>query len=420
MGKVYIVGVGDDGAAGLPSRALQIIQSAEILLGGERLLAFFPGVPAQKFPIGANLDEVAEAIKSYLGRKRIVVLASGDPNFYGIAQYLIHKLGREPFEIIPGVSAMQLAFAKIKESWDDAVLTSVHARPMEGIVDLVRANRKIGIFTDDKHTPAAVAQALLAHGVDGYRAYVGENLGGAEERITETDLRGLVRQKFAPLNTLILIREKPAPTPARPWTLGIPDEEFYQRKPLKGLITKSEVRVIALAKMRLKEDSIAWDIGAGAGSVSVEAALIAKKGQVYAIEKSAEDVAIVKKNIAKFGVGNVWVAHGLAPEGLDRWPDPDAVFVGGSGGRMEAILDAACRRLRPQGRIVVDAATWENLSEAVRVLRGKGWATEITMVSVARSKEVVGLTRWEALNPVFIVASQRESPARPGQEEEPE
>lgn len=193
------------------------------------------------------------------------------------------------------------------------------------------------------------------------------------------------------------------------WTLGIPDAEFHQRKPESGLLTKAEVRVVALSKLRIRPDSTVWDIGGGAGSVTIEAALLARQGSVHVIEKNAPDAENIRQNIAKFNTTNVTLLEGNAPDGLEAWPDPDAVFIGGSGGRMKQILDLACARLRPDGRVVVDVATIENLSEAGHGLKACGFQTDLTMVSIARSKPIVGLTRFDALNPVFIVTAWRTS-----------
>ena len=192
------------------------------------------------------------------------------------------------------------------------------------------------------------------------------------------------------------------------WTIGIPDEEFFQRRPLQGLITKAEVRVIALSKLRIRPDSVVWDIGAGSGAVSIEAALLAPKGHVYAIERNEEDLGNVLRNIQKFGVTNVTAALGTAPEKVEDFAEPDSVFVGGTGGRMTSILQMVARRLRPGGRVVVDAATIENLHEAVSDLKALGFTTEVTLVSISRSKEIVNLTRFEALNPVFVIAGWRD------------
>ena len=191
------------------------------------------------------------------------------------------------------------------------------------------------------------------------------------------------------------------------WTLGIPDDEFFQRRPERGLLTKAEVRVVALSKLRIRPDSTVWDIGGGAGSVSIEVALMAPRGRIYVIEKNGEDCENIRQNIAKFETKQVTLVEGNAPDGLEMWPDPDAVFVGGSGGRMDRILAIASDRLRPDGRVVVDVATIENLSESDRSLKALGFTTAITMVSIGRSKPILDLTRFEALNPVFIVTGWR-------------
>ena len=193
------------------------------------------------------------------------------------------------------------------------------------------------------------------------------------------------------------------------WTLGIPDDEFFQRKPLAGLITKCEVRVVALSKLCIRPDSVVWDIGAGSGSVGIEAAMLAPRGRVFAIEKNTEDSEIIQQNIFKFSMLNVLAIQGNAPDGTEAWPDPDAIFVGGSGGRMAAIVATAAQRLRPHGRIVIDAATIENLYESVRLLKEHGFAVNITLVQVSRSKPILDLTRFVALNPVYVITGSRDA-----------
>jgi len=406
--KVYVIGVAPDGASSLTSQAHRLVNRAEIVFGGKRLLALFPSLTGEKIAIKNNLAEVTDLIKRNLGHKRMVVLASGDPNFYGIASYLTGKLGKDIVEIIPNMSAMQVAFARIKESWADAVFASVHSRPIEDIVEMVRLNHKIGIFTDDEHTPATIARVLLEHGVDGYQAYVCQNLGRKDEKVVETDLSGLCEMKFSPLNILVLLRvrqRKPVATLCP--RLGIPDEEFYQRRPKEGLITKQEVRAVSLARMRLTDESILWDIGAGSGAVSIEASFLTRKGRIYAIEKNDTDVAIIKKNLRKFHAPNVEVVQTFAPDGLGNLPDPTAVFIGGSGGRMEEILDFVSHRLKPGGRIVINVVALENLSAAVNALKVRGFAPSVTLVNVARSREISNLTRLEALNPVFVVTASK-------------
>jgi precorrin-6Y C5,15-methyltransferase (decarboxylating) len=402
--KVHIIGVAPEGASSLLPEARRLVNRAEIVFGGKRLLQMFPHHAGEKLIIKNNLAEVTDLIKENLGHKRIVVLASGDPNFYGIASYLTGKLGKDAVDIIPNVSAMQLAFARIKESWENAVFASVHSRPIEDIVETVRSNDKIGIFTDDEHTPAEIARVLLEHDVDGYQAYVCQDLGRKDEKVIETDLHGLCQTKSSPLNILILLRVQPKKSVAafRP-RLGIPDEEFHQRRPKAGLITKQEVRAVSLAKMCLTDESVLWDIGAGSGAVSIEASFLVRKGRIYAIEKNDTDVAIIKRNLRKFQAPNVEVVQAFAPDGLGKLPDPTAVFIGGSGGRMEEILDFVSHRLKPGGRIVLNVVALENLSAAVDALKVRGFVPDVTLVNVARSTSVRELTRFEALNPVFVV-----------------
>jgi precorrin-6Y C5,15-methyltransferase (decarboxylating) len=401
--KVHIIGLAPGGVAGLLPEARRLINGSEMVFGGKRLLDIFPAQNGERIVIENNLAEVTDLIKKNLGRKRIVVIASGDPNLFGIASYLIDKLGKGVVEIIPNVSSMQVAFARIKESWENAVFASVHARPIEDIIETVRLNDKIGIFTDDIHTPAAIAQVLREHGVDGYRAYVCQNLGGKDEQVMETDLAGLAKTECLPLNILILLREQPQRQPQP--ILGIPEANFYRRR--DGLITKQEIRAVSLAKMRLTDESVLWDIGAGSGAISIEASFLASKGRIYAIEKNDADVAIIRKNIRKFQTPNIEVVPAHAPEGLDKLPDPTAVFIGGSGGRMEEIIDLATRRLKPGGCIVINVVALENLSTAINTLKARGFVPEVTLVNVARSREMANLTRFEALNPVFIVAASK-------------
>lgn len=192
--------------------------------------------------------------------------------------------------------------------------------------------------------------------------------------------------------------------------LGLPDSAFEQRKPLRGQITKREVRAVSLYSLGLRQDSIVWDVGAGTGSVAVEAALIAHRGTVYAIERDDASIALLQANVDKWGPGNIRVVVGEAPAVLEGLDDPDSVFIGGSGGRLADILDVVARRLTLDGRIVVNLAVLERTQETIHKLKDLGFLTDLSMVSSSRGKEMPdGTTRLEALNPVFIVSAWRES-----------
>lgn len=409
--KVYIIGVAPWGAASVTPQALRLIKRADMVFGGTRLLNMFSSLSGERFVIKNNLSEVTAAIKENLGHKHIVVLASGDPDFYGIAGHLVNELGKKAVEILPNVSSVQLAFARIKESWEDAAFISVHSRAVDNLVETIRFKDKVCILTDGNNSPAKIARLLIDGGIDDYRAYVCENMGEKNEKVTGTGLRRLAAMECSALNILILIRtrQKTLDTVSPPRWPGIPDDEFHQRRPKAGLITKQEVRAISLAKMHLTEESVLWDIGAGSGAISIEASFLAARGAVYAIEKNSTDVAIIKKNIKKFNVHNVEVVHAFAPEGLDHLPAPTIVFIGGSGGKIGEIVDFVSDMLMPGGRIVINVVALENLHSALRALDARGFVTDVTLVNIARSVNTRELTRFEALNTVFVISAAVEN-----------
>ena len=193
----------------------------------------------------------------------------------------------------------------------------------------------------------------------------------------------------------------------RPW--GLRDEEFEQRRPLRGQITKREVRAVSLYYLGLRPDSVVWDIGAGTGSISVEAAAIAHRGKVFAIERDLESIQLLKSNVARYGGGNVEIVTGAAPQALEGLSDPDAVFVGGSGGNLNEILAVATDRIKAGGCIVANFATLERTNETYRWFQQNGLCAEISMINASRGKAMPDESvRLEALNPVFIVSAWRQ------------
>jgi precorrin-6Y C5,15-methyltransferase (decarboxylating) len=202
------------------------------------------------------------------------------------------------------------------------------------------------------------------------------------------------------------------------FTLGVPEDRFEQRTPKRGLITKMEVRVVSLAKLGLKPGDVVWDIGTATASVAIEAARLVAPGRVYAIEKNEEDVGIARRNVERFGAANVTVVHGKAPAGLEEWPDPDAIFIGGSSGSMAVLVKLAVQRLRPGGRLVGNVVTIENLHECVTAIKEAGWHADVVLMQVARSKPILNLTRFESFDPVYIVTGTAEGPASPAGGEE--
>ena len=407
MEKVHIVGIGEDGLDGLSDAARKIVERARLLLGENHTLALVPETGAERLLVGTNLDEAVSRIAA-CGAKRTVVLAAGDPLFYGVARYLCDKLGKDRFEVVPHVSSMQLAFARVKESWEEAFLTNLARHGVENILEQVRGAEKVGLFTTETYPPSGVARVLLDHQIDYFTAYVCENLGSPDERVTNGELAEIATQEFAPLNVLILIRKPHVPD--RPSEsigrrlFGNPDESFLQSKPKRGLLTPAEIRAIALSEMDLGPTSVVWDIGAGSGSVAVEAAQIASGGTVYAIEMDPEDQQLIIENARRFEVANLVPVLGRAPEAWRDLPDPDSVFVDGSGRQVSRLVDAAYQRLRIGGRLVATMASIDNVAEVHQLLRGYTADVKVWMVSLARGTYQLDQVRFESLNPTFLVA----------------
>lgn len=407
--KINIVGIGDDGLDGLTRQARTVIDSAEVIVGGRGLVDSFASnvVPgAKRVVVSDGLDEMVETLQKHADR-RVVLLTGGDPLFYGIARYLADTLGKDRFEVIPHVSSMQLAFARVKESWDDAYLTNLATQSLDRVVDSIRTADRVGLFTTEAISPSVVAAALLDRRIDYFTAYVCENLGTPDETVTQGDLRSIAGQNFSPLNVMVLVRkfgraDRPSDASAAR-LFGNPDDAFLQSRPKRGLLTPSEVRCIALAELDLAPKSVVWDVGAGSGSLAIEAARIAREGKVYGIEMDAEDYGLMVANAAEFDCPSLIPIHGRAPEAWAELPDPDAIFVGGTGRIVSELVNLAVRRLAASGRIVVNVSSPDNLVDVQRVLEAQGLRVDVRMINIARGQYQMDRMRFEALNPTFLI-----------------
>ena len=401
---VTVVGMGDDGCAGLSSRAINAVTRAQVLAGGERHLAFFPQFKGERIVLKEKLGEALEKAVALALENNVCILASGDPLFFGVGNMVIKKIGAEHVEIIPHPSSMQWAFARANLKWDDAMLISLHARSREGFLTRLKRCSKAACFTDDENTPPRLAQHMREHNETAWRAWVCENLGGSAERVRTFSIEELAAcVDVSPLNVLILQRTDA--TWRMPAAISyLHEDAFAKRMPKKGLITKREVRMLSLAAMNLSPSSVIWDIGAGSGSVSIEAAMIAYEGRAFAIEVDPEGVEICRENVKTFAVDNVRVISGRAPEALRVLDDPDAVFVGGSKGSMREIIDVALARLKPGGRLVVNAITFENVGETYSTFKELKLNPEVILLNVARGEPLAHYLRYEALNPIHIFA----------------
>jgi len=408
--RIHIIGVGTDGLSGLTARARELLLQAELILGSEAVLCKLPGVSGEKVVLGSDLQETVNLLTARLGKKRLVVAAGGDPLFYGVARYLCDRLGKEHFEVLPHVSSMQLAFARIKESWEEAYLTNLQTHPLDTVLDRIRIAEVVGLFTTQTEGPAEVARQLLARGLDYFKAYVCENLGAPDERMTQGELADLLEMEFAPLNVLILKRKPGRPDrPALPGRrlFGHPDDVFAQSRPKSGLITQVEVRAIALGQLAIEPGCVVWDIGAGSGSVAIEAARLSEPGMVYAIEQDAADYHLILANAETFGVRNLKAVHGTAPGVFTGLPAPDALFIGGAGKEAAGLVEAAWKALRTGGRLVIHVASLENLNAASTTLRRLTDRVEVLLVNIARGMEQLETLRFEAINPTFLLHAQK-------------
>ena len=255
-----------------------------------------------------------------------------------------------------------------------------------------------------------MAEALLDRRIDYFHAYVCENLGTPHETVTQGDLQSVCGQSFSALNVMVLVRRSGAadsPTAAsRRRLFGNPDEAFLQSRPKRGLLTPAEVRCIALAELGLRDESVMWDVGAGSGALAIEAAAIAHRGKVFAIEMDAEDYNLMLENAKRFDVPSLIPIHGQAPSAWSDLPDPNAVFVGGSGRMVPELTAAALQRLR-QGQIVVNVSSPDNLVEVQAVMNEVGLQTDVRMINIARGQHQLDRVRFESLNPSFLIVGTR-------------
>ncbi|WP_295007070.1 precorrin-6y C5,15-methyltransferase (decarboxylating) subunit CbiE [uncultured Dechloromonas sp.] len=415
-----LLGILDDGWAGLSDTARQRLATADVVIGAGRTLELVRpqlAAGAEILDMDGKLGQVASWIQNAREQgKSAVALATGDPLCHGIASWLTGKLGRDGFAIIPAVSTLQLAFARFKTAWQDVTISTCHsadagewfvgATPEHGLYKLMRAiarHPRVALFTGPENTPDRLARALIAAGYGGeVKLSVACRLLLPDEAIfTGLSAEEAAAMQFPQPNVVLVER---TPDAARPF-FGLDDLDYIQRSPEKGLITKQEARALSLAKLRITADSLVWDIGAGSGSVGLECARLAANGHVWAIEKNEGDAANARANAARFRIGNYTLCEGKAPALLDTWPDPDAVFIGGSGGELGELIKLILGRLKPGGRLVMNFVTLENLATATATLQELGAGWDVVQLQASRSQPILDMHRMAAQNPVWVVTA---------------
>jgi precorrin-6Y C5,15-methyltransferase (decarboxylating) len=417
--NIDIIGVGADGPDGLRRDLIQRIEEAEFLAGGERHLGFFPQVRSERFVIQDNLAELVVELRRRHPKQRCVVLASGDPLFYGVGSYLVGQLGANCIRIEPSVSSMQLAFARAGIPWQHVALASIHGRDLRTVLLPLLGRPVIGLFTQDGQSPKQVARFFLKHGLADYEALVAESVGAADERFSRcSNLAELQALSFGALNFLILQRRCSGATDPvasfRGLVPGIPDSAFVQPQG-GGIMTRQEVRSVLLGKMSgvLQAGDTVWDIGAGLGTVSIEIAVLRPDVEVLAVERDPERAAIIRNNQERFDAYNIRIIEGTAPQALAGEPEsPRLVFIGGSGLNLPMILDEVEQRLRAGGRLLANFVTLENLMTTHLRFRAKGWLMDVTEVHVAHSDTLGDYTGLKPDRGVFILRADKPG-ARP-------
>jgi precorrin-6Y C5,15-methyltransferase (decarboxylating) len=400
--RITVVGMGM-AQEDLSLRQLRIIEAADVLVGAKRHLAHFENLPAEKIAIGKDLESVMAAIADRIGKRRTVVLASGDPLFYGIGATLIHRFGSDKVRVLPNVSSLAAAFSRLNLPWQHVPVVHFHGTDATmALITAICGSKRVFVLTDPHHTPDWIAARLLEFPAIEGRCCVLERLGEPDETIRWMSLKEASAAAFHQPNVVVIEARQPADSPRL--CLGMPETAYLHDA---GMITKPEIRAVSIAQLALMPHHVVWDLGAGSGSVSIEAALLAAKGQVIAVEQHPERVRHIRENVTRFGMRNIRVIQGAMPGILDGLPVPDRVFVGGGGKDLDAILHAAGRSLADGGILVVNTVLLQSLHAATAVFRQLGWPYVVTQIQANVSKSLAGGERFEARNPVWLVQARK-------------
>ena len=396
--NVTLIGMGSGQPENLTLQGLAALRQADLILGARRLLAVLPAGCTENRAAAYRPDEVAELLQTS-GAENAVLVYSGDTGFYSGASSMMEKLEALGVRarVLPGLSSIQLLAAALGRPWQGWNLVSAHGRTCDPVAECMQG-RPTFFLTGGSEDPATLCAQLAAEGFGDVQGVVGQCLGTPEEKLFRGSVKELAAGRFNSLSVLLVEAAEVLPRRAP----GLPDEAF-ERGDVP--MTKQEVRAAVLAKLAVRPEDILWDVGAGTGSVSVELALAAPRGRVYAVECRPEGCALIKANREKFRTRNLVLVEGLAPAALSDLPAPDAVFIGGSKGSLAAIVDAALDK-NPDARICVSAIALETLSAAVAALTAKGRTVQVSQIAVSRARAVGGLHLMMAQTPIYLITGE--------------
>ena len=359
---------------------------------------------ARLLPLSTPLQPVLTRLSQMRASgERVVMLADGDPLLFGIGATLVRLLGQDAVRLLPAVSSLQQACARLALPWHRVICLSLHGRDDLGPLNAaVSKNAPLCVLTDSRMTPDFLTRHLLDRGVDWFRAHVFERMGAPDEICHNLDMAQAASTSFGPACTLVLV---PADTPRRA-RLGL---EAHELAVDRGLISKKPVRAAALALLRIEPHHVVWDVGAGSGAVALEAAVLAHEGRVIAVERSVGRAMSIQENRRRFGVAILDVRLGEAPECLTSLPDPHRVFIGGglSGEDGEDILGHVCLRLPVGGRVVASCVLLDTLCLCRNFFERLGWPVEICQIQASEGRELGGDVHLAAMNPVFLLTAQK-------------
>ncbi len=398
MKKVTIVGIGMGNADTITILGKKTIENADVLIGASRILDSFNDFSGKTYDLILSKD-IFKVINDN-NFENVVVVMSGDSGFFSGTTKLCKLLEQSniSFNVIPGISSMSYLASKLCISYEDCKVLSLHGRNIDPVAHVL-SNYKTFILTDKNNTPAKIAKAICDVTDLDIQMHIGENLSYPEEKIITASANEVQNLEFSPLSVLFIINENYK----NDITFGLDDELFEKTN---SPMTKSEVRAICLSKLKLKQDDIAYDIGSGTGSVTVEMARIAKYGKVFALEKNPDGVAQTLSNAKRFLLSNIEVIEALAPDKIDMLPAPNAVFIGGSSGNLSEIIEAILKK-NPKVRIVISAITLETISEGIDVLNKYNLKnTDICQISVAKSKKLGRYNMMMGQNPIYIISGE--------------
>lgn len=401
--SVSLVGIGPGGADGMTGEAMRAIAGADCVIGAKRMLEAVAR-QGQAVCEAVAPQDIAACVQEKRECRRFAVALSGDTGFFSGAKKLLPLLTDCDVEVLPGISSMQALCARLGTSYEDVVPLSLHGRERDIVPD-IQQNRRTFVLVGGRNGMAELCRSLTDGGLGEVSVSAGERLGYPEERMIRGPARELTEKSFDALSVALI--ENPA---ARPFTPGLPDEWFQRGQSAGGRVvpmTKCEVRACALSQLRLTRDAVCWDVGAGTGSVSIEMALQAREGTVFAVEKNPDALELLEENRKKFHTSNLQVVSGEAPEACRDLPAPDYAFLGGSSGNLRQIMEMLLEK-NPRVRIVAAAVTLESVAELTAISKEFDWTDcAVTCLNAARSRKAGAYHLMTGQNPVYLFTFQR-------------